>query len=230
MTSRFGIGVRGRVPIGVAALAAILLALTAGAGRARAEGDSWANLEVPATVSAGQTVVLELGAAPLDVDEMEILLSLDDGRSFPVRVTREIEPGARVVRWTVPALATSSARLRVRFGEHEGGAREHETWGPMSAPFAIVTHGERTDLHLFHENGWWEGLEPAPAPAATDLDPAAPRFERGVPVASVVLPSLIVSVSRSTERLIGTAGGAIPAPPASPDHSPIRERYFPLRN
>lgn len=230
MTSPFRIGIRGRVPVGSATLAAILLALSFGATRARAADASWAKLQVPATVTAGQTVVLELGDAPVDVDELEILLSLDDGRSFPVRVTREIQPGEREVRWTVPALATAAARLRVRFGEHAGGAREHETWGPTSAPFAIVTHGEESDLHLFHENGWWEGLDPPPAPAAADLDPATPRIEAGVPAPSVVLPSLDVSIGRTTERPIGTAGGAIPAPPASPDHSPIRERYFPLRS
>ena len=229
MTSLFRTGVRGRAPVG-SVLPAILLALSFGAPRARAADASWAKPGVPATVTAGQTVVLELGDAPPDVDELEILLSLDDGRSFPVRVTREIQPGEREVRWKVPALATTVARLRVRFGEHSGGAREHETWGPMSAAFAIITHGEESDLHVFHENGWWEGLDPAPAPAAADLDPSAPRLEAGVPAPSVALPSLNVSIGRTTERPIGTAGGAIAAPPASPDRSSIRERYFPLRH
>ena len=230
MTSLFGIGVRGRAPVRSAALAAILLALSTVAGRARAADDSWTRLAVPATVTAGETVVLELGAAPGDVEEMEILLSLDDGRTFPVRVTREIAPGERAVRWKVPALATAAARLRVRFGVHEGGEREHETWGPMSAPFAIVTGGARTDLHVFHENGWWEGLDPAPASTAGALDPAAPRFTAGDATPSVAPSPTTASIGRTTERLFGTAGGAIPAPPAPTNHSTNRERYFPLRN
>lgn len=230
MTARLGIGDRGRAPIGTAALAAILLALSLPTARAHAADDAWARLEVPASVTAGETIVLELGEAPPGVTEMEILLSLDDGRTFPVRVTREIEAGEREMRWKVPAMATASARLRVRFGDHEGGRRESEAWGPPSAAFAIVTRGERTDLHVFHENGWWEGLEGAPGSTSGYLDPAAPRLTAGDRGPSLAPTPVNASIGRSTERLIGIAGGALAAPPAEPDHSPIRARYFPLRN
>lgn len=230
MIAGSGIGIRGRAPLWLAALAASLLALGLATGRARAADDSWARLQVPATVTAGETVVLELGEAPFGIDELEVLLSLDDGRTFPVRVTREIGAGERRVVWEVPAMATGAARLRVRFGRHQGGDREFETWGPPSESFAIVTRGGKTDLHVFHENGWWEGLEPAPAPTSGVLDPAAPRFTAGDAVPSLAPAPASLSIGRTTERLIGIAGGALAAPPARPDHSPIRERYLPLRN
>jgi hypothetical protein len=214
----------------LAAIAASLLALGFSTGRARAAEDSWAHLQVPATVTAGEAVVLALGEAPRDVDELEILLSLDDGRTFPVRVTREIGAGERRVLWEVPAMATGAARLRVRFGQHRGGAREVETWGPSSAPFAIVTRGEKNDLHVFHENGWWEGLDPAPAPAAGHLDASAPRFVAGEAAPSLAPTPTAVSIGRAPARLVAIADGPAPARPAFPDHSTIGERYFPLRN
>lgn len=230
MRTLSGIGVRGRAPMWSAALAAILLALAFPAARAHAASDSWAQLPVPATVTAGETLVLELGAAPAGVEEMEILLSLDDGRTFPVRVTREIGPGEREVRWKVPALATGSARLRVRFGAHEGGGREYETWGPASAPFAIVTRGGESDLHVFHENGWWEGLEPAPASPCGDLDASAPRFEAAAPMPPLAPSPSSATIARAPARLVAIADRAVPAPPARTDPSTIRERYRPLRN
>ena len=50
-------------------------------------------------------------------DELELVLSLDGGRSFPVRMTRNLPPGTSSVAWSVPALPTAHAQLALRTGE-----------------------------------------------------------------------------------------------------------------
>jgi hypothetical protein len=58
-------------------------------------------------------------------DEMELVLSLDGGRTFPVRVTRDLDPATRWLAWRVPALPTAHARLALRAGDDgEPGAEE----------------------------------------------------------------------------------------------------------
>ena len=208
-------------------VALTVLALATGVRGATASTDAWANLRVPGRVAAGQTITLELPSAPRKVEEMEILLSLDDGRTFPVRVTREIAAGEREIRWKVPAFATASARLRIRFGE---GARE--TWGPMSEPFTIVTDGSRPELHLFHENGWWEGLDPAPAgDAAGELGSGGVTLVAGHSFEPLALPPTSpASSGRAPARPIETLASSAPEAPIASDRSKLRERFFPLRN
>jgi len=233
MSDRAAIGERSRAPktspgsARAFAIGLALLALTTGVRRAVA-ADDWARLGVPDRVTAGRTITIELArSAPRDVEEMEILLSLDDGRTFPVRVTREIAAGEHEIRWKVPALASAAARLRVRFGE-----AGRETWGPPSEPFTIVTDGEPADLHLFHENGWWEGLDPAPA------DGGAGEFAAGgatLAVARALPPFAVPSTSsgissRAPARLLEVLASSAPETPGDPDRSILRARFFPLRN
>ena len=226
---------RGAAPASAALGRAALIALAVLAGSAgfarraaAADEDDWGRIPVPESVAAGETITLEIGEAPRDVEEMEVLLSLDDGRTFPVRVTREIEAGERELRWKVPALATRAARLRIRFG----GDRGREEWGPLSAPFAIVTHGEAADLRLFHENGWWEGLDgPAPRGPAGEFDSAGPRFVPGGTSGEAALPTTPPSLAaRAPARMLRVLASAAPAAPATPDRTTIDERHFPLRN
>ncbi len=210
-------------------VALALLALSAGAPRASAaERDSdWARLAVPDRVTAGATITLDVGHAPRDVDEMEVLLSLDDGRTFPVRVTREIAAGECRLRWKVPAFATASARLRVRFG-----ASGLETWGPMSAPFTIATDGARPELHLFHENGWWEGLDPAPAAgAAGEFATDGAALVAGRAIEPLALPSTSSALSgRAPARPLWSLASSAPEAPIVPDRSTFHARFLPLRN
>ncbi|HEY6931481.1 MAG TPA: hypothetical protein VJA66_17555 [Thermoanaerobaculia bacterium] len=63
------------------------------------------------------------GLSP-DVREAELVLSLDGGRTFPVRVTGDFEPATRRLLWRVPALPTNQARLALRAGADEEPAQE----------------------------------------------------------------------------------------------------------
>lgn len=70
--------------------------------------------------------MVEIGVPPAGADEWEAFLSIDDGRSFPVRITPHLPIAERSFAWTVPPLPTASARIRFRFGvggvEMERGA------------------------------------------------------------------------------------------------------------
>src|SRR6185295_5485221 len=79
------------------------------------------------TLLAGASAELEW--APLApfarvprVEEWEAFLSFDGGVTYPVRITPHLDHDLRRVRWQVPAIPTSEARLLLRFGDER---REH---------------------------------------------------------------------------------------------------------
>jgi hypothetical protein len=52
----------------------------------------------------------------LHLCEMEIVLSLDGGRTFTIWITTEITPNSRYFDWIVPNAPTPAAVLDIRFG------------------------------------------------------------------------------------------------------------------
>jgi hypothetical protein len=71
-------------------------------------------------------------AATRDLEEMELLLSLDGGETFPIRITRDLSANTKSFSWRVPLLPTAHARLALRTGE--GGDEEIAL---VSGEFAI---------------------------------------------------------------------------------------------
>jgi hypothetical protein len=111
------------------------------------------------TLTAGSIVEVRWRAAGPDVrgdaDEAELLLSLDGGRTFSVRVSSELPPGAASYRWRVPALAASSARLALRVGA--GHERGRERIVLASGEFTIASSGaEPETLAAGPEEPWTE--------------------------------------------------------------------------
>ena len=51
-----------------------------------------------------------------EADEMELVLSVDGGWTFPIRLTADLSPCSSSFRWKVPALSTGRAVLAVRRG------------------------------------------------------------------------------------------------------------------
>ena len=100
-------------------------------------------------------------------DELELVLSLDGGATFPVRVSGRVAPDddAAVIR--VPNLPSEHVRLALREGDDEESESEHIVL--VSEPFAI-DGSERPDRDsLFPVGGEWrtaEALEGAPVPTA----------------------------------------------------------------
>lgn len=98
------------------ALLAWSLAGTAGAADRFAAPIGGAPLEPGATVRVAWDMPGERGRG---FEEMELVLSLDGGRTFPVRVTRDLDPSTRSLSFRVPALPSAHARLALRAGASE---------------------------------------------------------------------------------------------------------------
>ena len=111
-------------------------------------------------VRTGETAEIRWTLPGPDVDELEILMSLDGGRRFPLRVSPEIEAATCRFLWHVPRGLSGQARLRVRYN-----LRGRETLGEPTAVFTIlaVAPGE-SPSPLVHEGEWWAGAGPLDAP------------------------------------------------------------------
>lgn len=110
------------------------LALAAGARPALA----YARLAAPASgaeLEAGSlaTIAWEGLALPPHTEEWEAFLSVDGGRTYPLRVTPHLDIRIRRFDFRVPDLPTREARLMLRFGDER---REVEVEAPQR--FAIV--------------------------------------------------------------------------------------------
>ena len=150
-----------------------LVLLAAGAAaRASAEG----RLEGPrggASLAAGAIIEVRweipCGEDPA-AEEAELVLSLDGGMTFPIRVSPELTACRDAFRWRVPALPSGRARLALRSGS--GEASDDERLTLVSEEFTIVTGDAETSEPLMRgAREWWtaqaldgDGIEELPAP------------------------------------------------------------------
>ena len=115
---------------GLAVLAAVALSPAAAGSPAPLR------LSTAAPLRPGAAVVAAWDAPPAGrFDEMEVVLSLDGGRSWPVRISRDLPATASATTFLVPALASEEARLALRAGRK--GDRESEEILAESVPFRI---------------------------------------------------------------------------------------------
>lgn len=108
--------------------AATLLALPALAGPVTFRAPSGGEALV-----AGSVVTVRWDGVPGEAHELEILLSVDGGRSL-ARLGEEVDGGTTSLSFTVPNLPAARAVLLLRYGVKGKG----ETIGGSSAPFSIV--------------------------------------------------------------------------------------------
>lgn len=86
--------------------------------------------------------------------EAELILSLDGGLTFPVRVSHELSPCETRTLWRVPVLPTGNARLAVRVGS--GWSRASEKIVAVSPEFRILPDLDgRVQQLLRHAAEWW---------------------------------------------------------------------------
>lgn len=179
---------------------------------------------------AGAEVTLPLPGLPPGADEAEVYLSLDAGRSFPVRVTEERDPRGGSLSFRIPNLASGSAWLLVRAGGRRDG-RRYETDLVSSGPFRLtpasgaaapVPWADRGLLRrrADHARVEWRAEERSVL-LARPLDPAPP----GVAPAGTSL-----AAGRAAEPPLLLAGRTeVPAPaPFSSPEGPGGERRRPL--
>lgn len=108
------------------------------------------------TLTGGATVEVRWSAPheiAADADEAELVLSLDGGRTFPVRISAELSPRATSYRWRVPALATRSARLALRVGFDREGGRERLVL--VSRDFVIAADSPEPETLARGASEWW---------------------------------------------------------------------------
>jgi hypothetical protein len=186
-----------------------LLALVAGAGHALAA--PFAPPRAPAgVVPPGTVVVTPLPALPADANEFELFLVPDAGA--PIRVSAELPAGAREVRWRMPAVAASHARLVLR-----AGGEHFERESAPSAPFALASLPADEFLRVLRgrsESG--ARIESFAGAAATGLcaAPRAPSLSPGGAPACVAEPApppIAAPAENVAPRLDAAACGARPA-------------------
>ncbi len=86
--------------------------------------------------------------------ESELVLSLDGGVTFPIRLTPEMSPCATGFQWRVPALRTAHGRLALRRGS--GEESEDERLDLVSEEFAIVAPDAEPPEDLTRgPREWW---------------------------------------------------------------------------
>jgi hypothetical protein len=193
------------------------------------EPDPGARLEAGATVSVSWTAGL---AARTDVEEMELVLSLDGGRSFPLRVTRTLSPEARSFSWRVPSLPTAHARLALRSGRE--GEEDSETIRMTSGEFAIDAALDAPLEETFRIRGEWRTRE-ALESSADSPDPGAfrqpeerirTRFgpDRPAEPPTSISPAPGRGGQHTRVSLASCAGEPGPSPPDSrPTSIPLRQ-------
>ena len=105
------------------------------ASPARAEPQPGPRLRISARspVHPGDRVEFAFEGERRGVDEFEILLSTDGGRTYPVRISEPLSPATRRLLWRVPRLSCKTIRLRVQF--HRDG---HEIEGDESVRVPLI--------------------------------------------------------------------------------------------
>lgn len=161
------------------------------------------------------------------IEELELQLSLDDGRHYTLRVSPELDPRAGRFVWRVPNLASGEARLRLRFNR---GGREIE--GEPSEPFRIVAQaGEAAELRQIHEGTWWTGVRELDVPGAGQaLSPFAENLGDGSGATlEAVTPRLSAADAPLGIRAPAVRVGRTEDAPAPRQFARAR-RSFPRRN
>jgi hypothetical protein len=173
--------------------------------------------------------VVALEPARAGVEERELILSLDGGKTFPLRLTGEIGPGDRATSWRVPALPTEHAVLALR----EGGDGIEEGIVAVSAEFVIVPGPGVPAEELRFRDGEWKtreadaGYPGLPSPAFGTAGPG-----RWTPLENshAAFEEPVRALPADPETL--AAAGRGPTPEAGSGASATRARvslFLPLR-
>jgi hypothetical protein len=151
-------------------------------------------------------------------DEAELVLSLDGGMTFPIRVSPELAVCRDAFRWRVPALASGRARLALRAGS--GEASDDERLALVGEEFAIVTgDAEGAEPLLRGSREWWtaqaldgDGTEELPAPKMTRSDERVVAASPATDITRPNSPNRIETPPAESQESAVPASGIAPAP------------------
>lgn len=99
-----------------------MLALSLAGAASAAERAFSVRLVEPAAhveVLAGSTVSIawEAGNIPAGIEEWEAFVSIDGGKTYPVRITPHLDAGIHRFNWIVPSLPGADLSILLRFGD-----------------------------------------------------------------------------------------------------------------
>ena len=208
--------------------AALAIPGAAGAARAAARPDADAPCLILPRVDAvrpGDEIRIGWSAGSNAIEELELLLSVDGGRHYALRISPELDPRVGAYVWRVPNLAAADARVRIRF--HRDG---READGAPSESFRIA--GERTSAAaLVAENLWWANPRALDVPGARDaLAPAAQSLGVHVSSRTPAIPSRAQDLAPGSARAAGFAAAERGAESPPVTASPAWTRSYPRRN
>lgn len=214
------------------ALSLVLVARTAHAGE-----------EAPRFVHAphgvvhpGDVIDLQWSVEGGDVDELEVVLAVDEGSRFTVRVTPELDASTHQWKWTVPDLPSAHARLAIRYGDED-----EERISAPTPEFRIEPRAKETSAPPVtrvwisrpgRSAGWWDEAD---APPVSGADPELAGGETlapcDAPARSATLPrrsnDADARLDRSSTPLHGEAAAASvtisQCSAAGPRFVPLRE-------
>ena len=186
-------------------------------------------------LSPGTNILVSwtIGERPsADIDEMELVLSFDDGATFPVRVTGPVDVETHTTLVRVPALPSEHVRIAVRAGDDEDAASEEILF--VSEPFAIESPTGLTLDTLFPVGNEWrtsDALEGSPVRSPAGALQVAEPTERltlwGDDSAALETgPSICPIPTRETTP---SRGGQKPPPGRLVDVPPAGRSVVPLR-
>jgi hypothetical protein len=175
---------------------------------------------------AGEPVTICWEAIGPGVEEFELILSLDGGEHWNLRISPEFDSGERRFVWKVPNLAAGEARLRIR-GRMDG----REVLGPASVAFRMVAQaGLPPESWLFWEHAWWDDSEggalPRPGIAADAPGPGLWSGHTSCAVEPPGIPPVLSPVATSNPL---SDAGSRPARVAATPSTTSRSRWLPLR-
>jgi hypothetical protein len=210
-----------RLPVLLAAtlVAAIALGSRPSAASEREEAEPRLVLPGDRSVQAGEWIELRWSDAE-DIRELEILLSVDGGRTYSRCITPQLDPDRRGFRWRVPALAGGELRLRIRYNrdgrEIEGAPAEPlEVTAadprpvPLGLPFASAEGEDRGDRDRPRAPDRSPGRSANPAEDSDEAG-ASPPETRTLPARAC--PDAVAHPSSASH----------PAPFAAPRMPPLR--------
>lgn len=201
-------------------LVAAAIAVAALSPGARADGFRGAHsgLELPGVVVAGEQHTLAW-TAPAGVIELELEISLDDGRSWS-RLSPELHGAVQSWVWRVPSTPSDRARVRLRVGTEHG---EYDL-APTDA-FRIELPAGEALPPAWHPHAW-RGRAALPG----TFGRARERLWSGVDRLPADHPPRVETPAVAREELARLDGhdlAVLPVAPMTGGHAP---RFVPLRN
>lgn len=159
-------------------------------------------------------------SCPSGAREWEAFLSLDGGRSFPLRVTPHLSTEVRAFSWPIPWVFAENARLRIRFGDGSSEreydvpgewnlvpSRDSRALSPESRDFAANPARGEEETSVWVE---WNGARPRTVVPAAPPGARSSSEWRSAESAKPALPSrklALAPVSPRPEKAPPSPGG-----------------------